>query len=368
MISPKQRKKATRASAGGGRRGEDAANTLGSHREFARKRKLKRKAAFSLPELPRASRRPQRARSRHCVRASEGSRNRVKTACTNCKLAKARCDNGRPCSRCVKRGCQDTCIDAIPKRRGRKRNQDGNKLAVCTEEDDETVVHPHTNPNDDNKILEEDRLKDTTSEDEDEDENSESDVCEAQDQIKVGRSMPLPMEKRRIVDSQLKRLNYLIEKDPVEKDTAGPNMEPEFEKGTDLKIYQDESKPTVYDDESSTTMGTPVENQELELSFALPHHPPVINLDSPNNTLSDSEFNALLFKNENQHSTPEFSGGFPLSEPTKLIGFYLGDTPSPLRPTISPMLPLSSWNEGQSQQHTRHHRPNSASFFSLSNL
>jgi len=365
MISPKQRKKASRGSTGGVRIVSDATNTLS--REFTRKRKLKRKAAFSLPELPRTSGRPQRARARHCLRASEGSRNRVKTACTNCKLAKARCDNGRPCSRCVKRGCQDTCIDAIPKRRGRKRNQNGHKPALCTEEDDELVDYPHANQNDNNKLFEENRMKDTASEDEDEDENSESDISETQDQINV-KSLPLPLEKRRIVDSQLRRLDYLIEKDPVEKDPAELNMAPEFGKGTDLKSYENESGPTVCDDESSTTMGAPVEIQDSEISFALPHHPPVINLDSPNNTLSDLEFNALLFKNQSQHSTPEFSGAVPLSEPRKLIGFYLGDSPSPLRPTISPMLPLSSWNEGQSQQHSHQSRQNPTSFFSLSNL
>eukprot|EP00954_Amorphochlora_amoebiformis_P006141 481074-Amorphochlora_amoeboformis.AAC.1 len=53
-----------------------------------------------------------------------GRRVRVKTACTNCKAAKARCDTGRPCSRCVKRGFPHKCIDAVPKRRGRKRSHD----------------------------------------------------------------------------------------------------------------------------------------------------------------------------------------------------------------------------------------------------
>ncbi|GAB5367054.1 hypothetical protein AAMO2058_001197000 [Amorphochlora amoebiformis] len=51
-----------------------------------------------------------------------GRKNRVKTACTNCKTSKSRCDTGRPCDRCVKRGVAHTCIDAIPKRRGRKRS------------------------------------------------------------------------------------------------------------------------------------------------------------------------------------------------------------------------------------------------------
>mmetsp|Transcript_18034 Transcript_18034/g.27031 ORF Transcript_18034/g.27031 Transcript_18034/m.27031 type:complete len:255 (+) Transcript_18034:95-859(+) len=49
-------------------------------------------------------------------------RSRVPMACTRCKLAHTRCDTKRPCSRCVRRG--DICIDAVPKRRGRKRTED----------------------------------------------------------------------------------------------------------------------------------------------------------------------------------------------------------------------------------------------------
>ena len=48
---------------------------------------------------------------------------RVKTACVNCKLAKTRCDNKRPCRRCVRTGRADTCIDSVHKTRGRKRPQ-----------------------------------------------------------------------------------------------------------------------------------------------------------------------------------------------------------------------------------------------------
>mmetsp|Transcript_12381 Transcript_12381/g.18479 ORF Transcript_12381/g.18479 Transcript_12381/m.18479 type:complete len:492 (-) Transcript_12381:149-1624(-) len=53
-----------------------------------------------------------------------GRRYRVKTACTNCKAAKARCDTNRPCGRCVKREFPHKCVDAVPKRRGRKRSHD----------------------------------------------------------------------------------------------------------------------------------------------------------------------------------------------------------------------------------------------------
>eukprot|EP00954_Amorphochlora_amoebiformis_P002156 168902-Amorphochlora_amoeboformis.AAC.2 len=45
---------------------------------------------------------------------------RTRTACTNCKKAKTRCSDERPCARCVKRGATN-CVDAVPRRLGRKR-------------------------------------------------------------------------------------------------------------------------------------------------------------------------------------------------------------------------------------------------------
>lgn len=51
-------------------------------------------------------------------------RRRVKTACTNCKLAKTKCDMQRPCTRCRRRGHEHTCVDTVHKRRGRKRGFD----------------------------------------------------------------------------------------------------------------------------------------------------------------------------------------------------------------------------------------------------
>mmetsp|Transcript_20838 Transcript_20838/g.29132 ORF Transcript_20838/g.29132 Transcript_20838/m.29132 type:complete len:278 (+) Transcript_20838:66-899(+) len=51
-------------------------------------------------------------------------RTRVPMACTRCKMAHTRCDTKRPCGRCVRRGVADSCVDAIPKRRGRKRSDD----------------------------------------------------------------------------------------------------------------------------------------------------------------------------------------------------------------------------------------------------
>jgi hypothetical protein len=43
---------------------------------------------------------------------TEKKRKRTRIACGHCRRAKQKCDNGRPCSRCVSRGRADTCRDA----------------------------------------------------------------------------------------------------------------------------------------------------------------------------------------------------------------------------------------------------------------
>lgn len=44
-------------------------------------------------------------------------RKQVKMACTNCATACKRCDEVRPCQRCVKYGIQDSCVDGVRKER-----------------------------------------------------------------------------------------------------------------------------------------------------------------------------------------------------------------------------------------------------------
>ncbi|GAB5360631.1 hypothetical protein AAMO2058_000643600 [Amorphochlora amoebiformis] len=61
---------------------------------------------------------------------SPNRRSRVPMACTRCKLAHTRCDTKRPCGRCVRRG--DVCVDAVPKRRGRKRSEDSDYSGEST--------------------------------------------------------------------------------------------------------------------------------------------------------------------------------------------------------------------------------------------
>jgi len=54
----------------------------------------------------------------------------VKRSCINCKLAKTRCDNERPCRRCVRTGREATCVDSVHKKRGRKRSVNPSTAAM----------------------------------------------------------------------------------------------------------------------------------------------------------------------------------------------------------------------------------------------
>lgn len=46
-------------------------------------------------------------------------RSNVQCACSNCKKAHLACDTSRPCRRCVQSGKADSCVDVVPKKRGR---------------------------------------------------------------------------------------------------------------------------------------------------------------------------------------------------------------------------------------------------------
>lgn len=49
----------------------------------------------------------------------------VSRACTNCRKAHTKCDEQKPCSRCVRLGLSDTCHMAEIQKRGRKRKTEG---------------------------------------------------------------------------------------------------------------------------------------------------------------------------------------------------------------------------------------------------
>ncbi|KAI6108625.1 hypothetical protein EDD16DRAFT_71738 [Pisolithus croceorrhizus] len=61
-------------------------------------------------------------------------RKQVKMACTNCATACKRCDEVRPCQRCVKYGIQESCMDGVRKERqkGIKRGPYKRKNKVAT--------------------------------------------------------------------------------------------------------------------------------------------------------------------------------------------------------------------------------------------
>ncbi|ORX48795.1 hypothetical protein DM01DRAFT_1338451 [Hesseltinella vesiculosa] len=44
-------------------------------------------------------------------------RKQVKNACTNCQKACKKCDDARPCPRCIKYGIADTCVNSVRKER-----------------------------------------------------------------------------------------------------------------------------------------------------------------------------------------------------------------------------------------------------------
>ncbi|KAI9021647.1 hypothetical protein CLU79DRAFT_719338 [Phycomyces nitens] len=61
--------------------------------------------------------------------AAQGAkRKQVKNACTNCQKACKKCDDSRPCPRCVKYGVADTCINSV--RKERKKDPDMNARAA----------------------------------------------------------------------------------------------------------------------------------------------------------------------------------------------------------------------------------------------
>ncbi|KAG0211553.1 hypothetical protein BGX33_004237 [Mortierella sp. NVP41] len=47
--------------------------------------------------------------------AQKPKRRQVKNACVNCQKACKKCDEGRPCTRCIKYGLSDTCVDSTRK-------------------------------------------------------------------------------------------------------------------------------------------------------------------------------------------------------------------------------------------------------------
>lgn len=69
---------------------------------------------------------------------SRSKRRQVKNACTNCQKACKKCDDARPCLRCVKYGVSEECIDSVRKerkkgvKRGPYKKRDGKDRAASS--------------------------------------------------------------------------------------------------------------------------------------------------------------------------------------------------------------------------------------------
>lgn len=65
--------------------------------------------------------------------ASPYSRAGVQKACSNCKRSHLSCSHSRPCTRCVLSGKEESCQDAVHKRRGRPRINDSRHDSMINE-------------------------------------------------------------------------------------------------------------------------------------------------------------------------------------------------------------------------------------------
>jgi hypothetical protein len=80
----------------------------------------------------------------------KSKRRQVKNACTNCQKACKKCDDARPCLRCVKYGISEECVDSQ-----RKERQKGIKRGPYKKRDGKGVSlyrHPRDAWNDLNRL------------------------------------------------------------------------------------------------------------------------------------------------------------------------------------------------------------------------
>jgi hypothetical protein len=79
--------------------------------------------------------------------APRSKRRQVKKACTNCQKACKKCDDGRPCKRCITYGCSDECVDTQRKerKRGIKRGPYKKREGRCTFDCDPFYISFHLN-------------------------------------------------------------------------------------------------------------------------------------------------------------------------------------------------------------------------------
>jgi len=91
--------------------------------------------AMNMSQLP-----PQQSAQPELNSNGKPKRKQVKNACVNCQKACKKCDDGRPCQRCIKYGLTETCVDSVRKERKKgvkrgpykRRNQANNSSASAS--------------------------------------------------------------------------------------------------------------------------------------------------------------------------------------------------------------------------------------------
>ncbi|CDH52170.1 hypothetical protein RO3G_03663 [Lichtheimia corymbifera JMRC:FSU:9682] len=88
--------------------------------------------------------------------AQPPKRKQVKNACTNCQKACKKCDDARPCPRCIKYGIADTCVNSVRKERKKgikrgpykRRQKDGDSSSSSStrKADDPLMAGQQQNP------------------------------------------------------------------------------------------------------------------------------------------------------------------------------------------------------------------------------
>ena len=69
------------------------------------------------PPQPKATTTNMTAAPNVPAQPARAKRRQVKNACTHCQKACKKCDDARPCLRCVKYGCAEDCVDSQRKER-----------------------------------------------------------------------------------------------------------------------------------------------------------------------------------------------------------------------------------------------------------
>ncbi|KAI9316341.1 hypothetical protein BX666DRAFT_2027879 [Dichotomocladium elegans] len=86
----------------------------------------------------------------HAQQHQPPKRKQVKNACTNCQKACKKCDDARPCPRCIKYGIADTCVNSVRKERKKgikrgpykRRQKDGSERSTGRNDESSSLMDP----------------------------------------------------------------------------------------------------------------------------------------------------------------------------------------------------------------------------------